>query len=227
MSKRSKRYKAVLEKIGKNKAYSLEEAVNLIKEQGQTKFDQSVEMHLNLGIDPKQAGQMVRGTIKLPHDTGRQRKIIAFVSPEKEAEAKEAGADIIGGEEEIKKIKASKKCSFDIAVAEPKMMKNLAQIAKILGQKGLMPNPKTETISPDVGKMISELKSGKTTFKADDAGNLHMVVGRVSFEEEKLLENAKNFLDTVKKSKPDGVKGKFIRSITLASTMGPGIRISQ
>lgn len=227
MSRRSKRYRAVLEKIDKSKTYSLVEAIKLIKEHSQSKFDQSVEMHFNLGIDSKQSGQAVRGTIKLPHDTGRSRKIIAFVTPQKQAQAKQAGADIIAAEEEIKKIKASGKCEFDIAVAEPKMMKSLAPIAKILGQKGLMPNPKTETIAEDVGKMISELKSGKTTFKADDAGNLHLVIGKVSFDEAKLLENAQNFLDTVRRAKPEGAKGQFIRSITLASCMGPGIRISQ
>lgn len=227
MSKRSKRYQAAQEKIDKTKTYSLEEAIKLIKGQAPLKFDATIEIHLNLGIDPKQANQMVRGTIKLPHNTGRKRKIIAFVTLQKEQEAKQAGADIVAGADGIKKIKSSGKCDFDVAVAEPKMMKSLAPIAKILGQKGLMPNPKTETISENVGKMILELKSGKTTFKADDAKNLHLVIGRVSSEDKKLIENAQAFLDTARRSKPDGTRGQFIRSITLATTMGPGVKISQ
>lgn len=227
MTRHSKRYRAAQEKIDKTKTYSFEEAIKLIKEQAPLKFDATVEIHLNLGIDPKQANQMVRGTIKLPHSTGRKIKIIAFVTPQKEQEAKQAGADIVTGADGIKKIKDSGKCDFDVAVAEPKMMKSLAPIAKTLGQKGLMPNPKTETISEDVGKMILELKGGKTTFKADDARNLHLVIGRISSEDKKLIENAQAFLDTVRRSKPDGVKGQFIRSITLASTMGPGIKIKQ
>lgn len=226
MKKRSKRYQEALKKIDKNKLYPLAEAISLVKETGKTKFDSSFEVHIRLGIDPEKGDQVVRGTVTLPHGHGKLRKIIAFVTPEKEQEAKEAGADIIGDEAEIKKIKETKKCDFDIALAEPKVMKNLGPIAKILGQKGLMPNPKTETITVDLKKTIKELKGGKAMFRSDDSGNLHQLIGKLSFDNQKLEVNYLAFLDAVKKAKPQGVKGIYLKSIYLTSTMGPSIKVA-
>jgi len=185
-----------------------------------------MEVHIRLGIDTKKADQMVRGTVSLPHGLGKERKIIAFVTTAKEKVAKDAGADIIGDESVIKKIKETKKCDFDIAVAEPALMKNLSQVAKIMGQKGLMPNPKTETISQDISKMISELKGGKVMFRSDDSGNVHQMIGKSSFDEQKLKENYQAFLEAVKKSKPEGMKGTYILSIHLSSSMGPSVKVS-
>lgn len=222
---RSKRYKALVEKIEKGKVYPVQEALALLKE-GPVKFDAAVEVHMRLGIDPKKGEQMVRGTVVLPHGSGKTRKIAAFVSPEKEAEAKAAGADIIGTADVIEKIKSTGKIDFDIAVATPDMMKKLAPIAKNLGQAGVMPNPKTETVSPNVTKMITELKGGKVAYKNDDTANVHQIVGRLSFTADHLAENVKTFVDVVKKAKPAESKGTYVRSITLTTTMGPGIAIS-
>lgn len=222
---RSKRYKSLVEKIDKGKVYPVQEALAVLKE-SPVKFDAAVEVHMHLGIDPKKGEQMVRGTVVLPHGSGKTRKIAAFVSPEKEAEAKAAGADIIGTADVIEKIKSTGKIDFDIAVATPDMMKKLASIAKNLGQAGVMPNPKTETVSPNVTKMITELKGGKVAYKNDDTANVHQIVGRLSFPVEHLAENVKTFVDVVKKAKPTDSKGTYVRSITLTTTMGPGISIS-
>ncbi|PIY96916.1 MAG: 50S ribosomal protein L1 [Candidatus Kerfeldbacteria bacterium CG_4_10_14_0_8_um_filter_42_10] len=225
MTKRSKRYREALGKIDKAKLYPIDEAIQLVKDTAKTKFDSSVEVHIKLGIDTKKADQLVRGTVLLPYGLGKERRLIAFVMPAKEKEAKEAGADIIGDDAMIKKIKETKKCDFDIAVAEPALMKNLSQVAKILGQKGLMPNPKTETISPDISKIIKELKGGKGMFRSDDSGNLHQMIGKASFDNLKLKENYQAFLDAVKKSKPEGVKGTYILSLHLSSSMSPSVKI--
>ncbi len=182
-------------------------------------------INLTLGIDPKKSDQFIRGSVFLPHGTGQQRTIMAFVTPDKEAEAKQAGADFIGTEETINQIKTTNKVNFDVAVAVPPMMKKLAPIAKILGQKGLMPNPKTETVGPDIKKIIESLKKGKITFKNDETSNLHQLVGRASFDDQQLVENITAFLDAVKRSKPNTVKGTFIKSLTLTPSMGPGIRL--
>lgn len=222
---RSKRYKALHEKIEKGKVYSVAEAIAVLKE-SPVKFDAAVEVHMRLGIDPKKGEQMVRGTVMLPHGSGKTRKLAAFVSPDKESEAKAAGADVIGTSEVIDKIKQTGKIEFDIAVATPDMMKKLAPIAKTLGQAGVMPNPKTETVSPNVTKMISELKGGKVAYKNDDTANIHQIVGRLSFTSEQLAENVNTFVDVVKKAKPAESKGTYMRSITLTSTMGPGISIT-
>ncbi len=219
-----KRVKELKEKIDGSKSYSLEEALELIKE-APTKFDQSVELHLHLGIDPKKGDQMIRSSVVLPHGTGQTKKIMAFVTPDKEAEAKEAGADFIGNDETIQQIKTTGKIEFDVAVALPQMMKNLGPIAKTLGQKGLMPNPKTETVGPDIKKIIESLKKGKVTFKNDDTANIHQLVGKLSFDAAKLTENINTFLDAVKKAKPDALKGTYIKSATICTTMGPGVKI--
>ena len=224
MKKRSKRYKGIKEKIEKKK-YSLEEAVKLIKEE-KTKFDQGVEVHLRLGIDPKKGEQLVRSQVSLPHGTGKTLKIMAFVSPEKEKEAKDAGADVIGDEAKIAEIKKTGKVDFDVAVATPDMMKKVGPIAKVLGQKGLMPNPKTGTIGPNIGNLISELKKGKITFKNDDSANIHQLIGKVSFEEKQLLGNMQVFLDAVKKAKPAKAKGTYIKSGVVCTSQGPSIKVN-
>lgn len=222
---RSKRYKAAALKIEAGKVYSIEEAVVLLKE-SPVKFDAAVEVHMRLGIDPKKGEQMVRGTVVLPHGSGKTRRVAAFVSPDKETEAKEAGADVVGTPEVIEAIKASGKFDFDIAVATPDMMKKLAPIAKILGQAGLMPNPKTETVGPNFKKMIQDLKAGKVAYKNDDTANVHQIVGRLSFTPEQLKENIQTFVDAIKKSKPSETKGTYMKSITVTTTMGPGIAIN-
>lgn len=226
MAKRSKRYQEANQKIDKKKEYPLVEAIQIIKETATTKFDSSVEVHINLGIDTKKAEQMVRGTVIVPHGLGKKLRIAAFVSPEKEKEAKEAGADIIGDESVIKEIKSKKKCDFDIAIAEPQMMKNLGGIAKILGQKGLMPNPKTDTITKDIKKTIEELLKGKAMFRSDDSGNIHQMIGKVSFDDQKLQENYTAFFDAIKKAKPEAMKGSYIKQVHLASSMGPSVKVS-
>lgn len=224
--KRSKRYKNGQEKIDRDKEYNLEEALKLAKETAPVKFDASLELHLKLGIDSKKSNQQVRGTVVLPHGTGKTKKIAVFVSPAKEKEAKQAGADIIGDAEFIKQIKDTKKCDFDVAVAEPAVMKNLAPVAKILGQKGLMPNPKTETVTPDVKTAIEELKKGKITFRADDGGSVHQMIGKVSFEDKKLLENINTFMEAIKKARPDDSKGTYIHNVVISASMGPGIKVN-
>ena len=225
MSKMSKRYQALKAKIDQNKVYSLDEAIKLLKETGSVKFDASVEAHLRLGIDIKKSEQTVRGSVVMPHGTGKKKIVAAFVTPDKEKEAKEAGAEIVGGKELIEKIKKDGQCDFAVAVAVPEIMKDLAVIAKTLGQKGLMPNPKTGTVTSDIKKAVSELKKGKQNYKNDDSGNVHLMLGKTSFSEEQLKENFMAFLDSLKKSKPESLKGTFIRSITIASSMGPGIKV--
>lgn len=222
---RSKRYKNTQAKIEKGKIYSIEDAVKIIKND-KIKFDAGVEIHVRLGIDPKKSEQIVRGVVQLPHGTGKVKRVIAFVAPEQEKDALEAGADIIGTDEVIQKIKATSKIDFDVAVATPNMMKKIAPIAKILGQKGLMPNPKTETIGPDVKKLVAGVKAGKATFKNDDSGNVHALIGKASFEENKLSENALSFIQAIRKAKPSSSKGTYFKSATLCSTMGPGIKIN-
>lgn len=225
MSKISKRLKSAKEKIELGKTYSIEEAIKLIKETSQVKFDASVEVHSKLGIDPKKGDQIIRGSVILPHGSGKTVKVAAFVPEDRVKEAKDAGADIVGNEDLINEIKKSGKCDFDIAVTIPAMMKPLAMIARVLGQKGLMPNPKTGTIGEDLTKMISELKKGKFSYKNDDTANVHFTIGKVSFDEKKLVENFKAVLDSLKKGKPASLKGTYIKSMFLTSSMGPSIRV--
>ncbi|MFA6391156.1 MAG: 50S ribosomal protein L1 [Patescibacteria group bacterium] len=226
MTKKSKRYIEASKKIDKTKVYPIAEAINIIRETSTTKFDSSVEVHISLGIDTKKADQMIRGTFLIPHGLGKKLRIAAFVSPEKEKEAKEAGADIIGDESVIKEIKSTKKCDFDIAIAEPQIMKNLGSIAKILGQKGLMPNPKTDTITKDVKKTISELVSGKAMYRSDDSGNVHQMIGKVSFDDQKLKENFEVLMDAIKKARPESLKGSYIKQVHMASSMGPSVKVA-
>lgn len=222
---RSKRYQELKKQIDKNKVYPIAEVIELVKKTSNTKFDASVEAHFRLGIDASKGEQQVRGNVTLPHGTGKTKKVAAFVTPAAEAQAKEAGADLVGGKELIEKIKTSGKCDFDVAVAEPKMMKDLAVIAKILGPKGLMPSPKNETVTKDIKKIITDLKGGKVNFKNDDSGNIHVVIGKVSFGSDKLKENFSALLTAVKKAKPSAAKGTYIQNISLSSSMGPGVRV--
>jgi len=208
----------------KNKTYSLDEALKLVKENAKAKFDESVEVHICTGINPKKGEQQVRSTCVLPNGTGKTKRVAVFTENEKEAQ--DAGADIVGGKELIEKIKTKAMIDFDIAVATPNMMKELAQIAKILGPKGLMPSPKNETVSTNIKKTVEELKGGKVAFKNDETSNIHQVIGKVSWPEEKLLENYNAFLSALNKAKPTGIKGIFVRSISICSTMGTGVKVA-
>ena len=213
-------------KVDPTKAYGLDEAIALVKETSTVKFDASVELHACLGVDPKKGDQQIRTTVVLPHGTGKTKTVAAFVAANDESVAKDAGADFICGEEEIKKIKDTGKIEFDIAVATPEMMPKLAAAAKILGPKGLMPNPKTGTVGPNVKQMVEELKKGKIAFKNDDGGNIHVSVGKISFEDKKLKENIENFIDALKKARPTSIKGTYIKSLFLSSSMGPSVKIA-
>lgn len=217
---------ALKAKIDKNKTYSVAEAVKIVKETSNVKFNATVELHARLGIDPSKSEQQIRSTVVLPHGTGKTKKIAAFVSSKDEAAAKEAGADLICGEEEIKKIKDTGKIDFEIAVATPEMMPKLTVAAKVLGPKGMMPNPKTGTVDPDIKKIINELKKGKITFKNDDTANLHTSVGKANFSEKQLEENVAAMVEALKKAKPSSAKGVFIKGIYLTSSMGPSVKIA-
>lgn len=222
----SKRYRATLEQVDRTKLYPLAEAVELAKKTSTVKFDGSIELHLHLGINPKKADQAVRGTVKLPNGTGKQLKIAVFATGKAADEAKKAGADLVGGDEFVKQIKEKGVTDFDIAVAAPEMMKVLAPIAKILGTRGLMPNPKNETVNPNPASVVTELRSGKVAFRTDDGGNVHQIVGKVSFESAKLVENVSAMIEAIKKAKPAEAKGTYIQSVTLASAMGPAVRVA-
>ncbi len=221
----SKRYTELKKLIDPKKAYTPTEAIELVKKTSTTKFDGTVEVHLNLGIDVKKGDQQVRSTIILPNSIGKTKRVVAFVSGDREKDAKEAGADIVGGEELIAEIAKTGKVDFDVAVATPDMMAKLAKVAKILGPSGLMPNPKTETVGPNIKKMIEEVKKGKVAFKNDTTGNIHQAIGKSSMDTKALLENLTVFIEAVKKTKPASSKGTFLQSVTLTSTMGPGVRV--
>jgi len=220
---RGKKYKAVAEKIDKNKVYSIEEAVKMMKENKIAKFDESVEVHVKTNVDPKKGDQQIRGTVSLPHGTGKTKRVAVITSTSAE-EAKAAGADIVGGEEMIEEF--AKKIDFDILVATPEMMPKLAKAARVLGPKGLMPNPKTETVTTKIKEAVEALKKGRSAFKNDDSANVHQAVGKLSFDDAKLVENIKFFVDAINKAKPAAFKGKLITNITVCSTMGNGLRIS-
>ncbi|HOF42346.1 MAG TPA: 50S ribosomal protein L1 [Candidatus Moranbacteria bacterium] len=220
-----KKYRSISEKIDRSQSYSPEEAFKLIKEGKIAKFDESVEAHVRLGIDTKKGEQQVRGAVVLPHGVGKEKKI-AVITSTKSKEAKSAGADIVGGEELIEKISSGKIGNFDVLVATPEMMPKLAKVAKILGPRGLMPSPKTETVTEKVEETVKMLKKGKISFKNDTSGIIHQVIGKLSFEEKKLEENYKAFIDAVQKAKPAGLKGKYMVSASICSTMGPGVKIN-
>lgn len=224
MSHVSKRVKSNAEVVNKDTVYSLEEAIELAKKTATTKFVGSIEVHVKTAIDAKKTDQAIRGSVTLPHGTGKTRKIAAFVTETNEAAAKAAGAEVVGGEELIKQIKETSKTDFDVAVAEPAMMPKLAQIAKILGTRGMMPNPKTGTVSENIAAAIKEIAGGKVNFKNDNTGNVHQVIGKTNFDSAQLAENLKTFLESLHATKPAAVKKAFLTSMSLNSTMGPGIK---
>jgi len=225
-----KKYRTVVEKIEEGREYTIAEAVAFLQANKTAKFDESVEMHFKLGISNKKSDENVRGTVVLPHGTGRSQKV-AVVTSTKLKEAQDAGAALAGGEELIASIKDGKTnpgTHFDLVLATPEMMPKLAQIAKILGPKGMMPSPKNETVTQKIGETVEMLQKGKkASYKNDDTGNIHQVVGKVSFTAAALEENIAMFIDAIQKGKPDGLKGRFILSMTLTSTMGPGLRITK
>jgi large subunit ribosomal protein L1 len=224
MSKITKKRKEVLSKVEKTKAYALADAAKLVKEVTYTKFDASVDVDVRLGVDPRKANQMVRGTVTLPHGTGKTIRVLVLCTPDKEEEAKQAGADFVGLDEYIDKIKKGW-TDVDVIITTPNVMPKVGALGKILGPRGLMPNPKTGTVTMEVGKAINDVKAGRIDFKVDKFGIVHTSVGKVSFDPEKLIENAKEFLQSIVKLKPSAAKGTYIKSIYLSSTMSPGIQI--
>jgi large subunit ribosomal protein L1 len=219
-----KKLTAILEKIDKAKEYSLEDAIKLAKESSYTKFDETVDLAINLGIDPRKSEQMVRGTVVLPHGTGKKVRVLVFAKGEKEKEAQEAGADFVGAEDLIEKISKGW-LDFDKSVATPDVMGLVGRLGKVLGPRGLMPNPKLGTVTFDVAKGVKEIKAGKVEYKAEKAGIVHVPIGKVSFDAEKLLDNAKIVINSIIKSKPTTSKGKYLKKISVSSTMGPGIGV--
>ena len=224
MVKLSKNRKISLEKIDAEKFYSLDEASALVKQITTTKFDSSVDLAIRLGVDPKKANEMVRGVVSLPHGTGKSLKLLALVTPDKEEEAKKAGADLVGLDDYIEKIKKGW-IDVDVIVTMPSVMGKLGPLGKVLGPRGLMPNPKTGTVTMDIAKAVSDIKGGKIDFKVDKTGIIHASVGKVSFTADKIKDNANELIKTIVKLKPSGAKGTYIKSISMSSTMSPGIAI--
>ncbi|MDB9712745.1 50S ribosomal protein L1 [Flavobacteriaceae bacterium] len=224
MGKLTKNKKSVSDKIEPNKLYSVEEASSLIKEITTTKFDASVDLAVRLGVDPKKANQMVRGVVSLPHGTGKDMKVLALVTPDKEQEAKDAGADFVGLDEYLDKIKSGW-TDVDVIVTMPSVMGKLGPLGRVLGPRGLMPNPKTGTVTMDIGKAVSEVKAGKIDFKVDKAGIIHAPIGKVSFSSDKITGNAVELLQTLNKLKPTTSKGIYMKSIFMSSTMSPSLPI--
>lgn len=224
MARLSKNMKAALSKIDGEKFYELEDAAKLLKEITFTKFDASVDIAVRLGVDPRKADQMVRGSVKLPHGIGKSVRVLVLCTPDKQEEAKAAGADYVGLDDYIEKIKGGW-TDVDVIITTPAVMGKVGTLGKILGPRGLMPNPKTGTVTMEVGKAVEEVKAGKIDFKVDKYGIVHTTIGRVSFDKEKIVDNAKEFLSTIAKLKPSSAKGTYIKSVSLSSTMSPGIKI--
>lgn len=224
MTKRSKAYRQAAELIDRERLYTPLEAAKLAKETSKIKMDATVEVAMRLGVDPRKADQMVRGTVKLPHGTGKTVRVIVFATGDKAAEAEAAGADAVGSEDLIERIQGGW-LDFDAAIATPDQMAKVGRVARILGPRGLMPNPKTGTVTPDVGKAVSDIKGGKVSFRVDKQANLHMVIGKASFDVEKLVENYAAVLDEVLRVKPSSSKGRYLKKVTFSTTMGPGIPV--
>ena len=224
MARLTKKQKEARAKVDFNKTYSLQDASSLVKEISTTKFDASVDLAIRLGVDPKKANQMVRGVVTLPHGTGKTLRVLALVTPDKEAEAKEAGADFIGLDEYLQKIKDGW-TDVDVIVTMPSVMGKLGPLGKVLGPRGLMPNPKTGTVTMDIKKAVSDVKGGKIDFKVDKTGIVHSAIGKASFSAEKIMENADELLKTIVKLKPSTAKGTYIKSIYMSSTMSPSIAV--
>jgi large subunit ribosomal protein L1 len=219
-----KRYNALLTKVEKGKSYDIDEAFKVIKELGSAKFDESVEVHIKLNIDPKKTDQTVRSSVLLPHGIGKTKRVLAFVKGEKVKEAQDAGADYIGDQETVEKILKGW-MDFDSVIATPDMMPVISKLGKVLGPRGLMPNAKTGTVTMDIERVIKEIKMGKVEIKTDKLGNIHSIIGKVSFSEDKLKENFISLIDAILKAKPSSVKGQFIKSIYIATTMGPSLKL--
>ena len=224
MKKRSKRYRQALEMVDRERLYSPREAVSVISKTPAGKFDESVEAAFRLGVDPRKADQMVRGTVSLPNGTGKEVKLLAIAEGDKAREAEEAGADMVGGAELLEKIQGGW-FDFDVMIATPDMMSQVGKLGKLLGPRGLMPNPKAGTVTFDVGKAIKDVKGGKIEYRVDRQGNVHLIIGKKSFEELKLLENYVVVLEEILRAKPASAKGRYIKSITLSTTMGPGVKV--
>ena len=228
MAKRGKKYLNALKLVDKDKLYSLEEAVEKLKEMEnvlQRKFDETVELIFNLGVDPRYPDQMVRGSVVLPHGLGKELKVLVITQGEKLKEAEEAGADYVGGEDIIEKILKEGWTDFDVVIATPDMMPKVAKLGRILGPRGLMPNPKVGTVTQNVKKAVEEAKKGRVEFKVDKTGNLHIPIGKISFDNQKLIENALEVIDTVRKLKPSGLKGQYMKNAVLKTTMSPSVKL--
>ena len=224
MKKHGKKFAAATKQIAVDRVYTIEEAIPLVQKVKFAKFDETVDMSLRLGVDPKHADQMVRGTVVLPHGLGKSKRVLAIAGGEKQKEAQDAGADIVGGEELVEKIQGGF-MDFDAVVATPDMMRAVGKLGKVLGPRGLMPNPKTGTVTTDIAKAVQEIKAGKVEFRVDKTGIIHAPVGKSSFPSASLIANAHALVDSIVKAKPAAAKGKYLKSVTLSSTMGPGIRI--
>ena len=224
MARLSKKRREALSKLDKNKVYTLEEATKLVKDISNAKFDESIDIAVRLGVDPRKANQMVRGVVTLPHGTGKDKKVLALVTPDKEEEAKAAGADYVGLDEYLDKIKGGW-TDVDVIITMPAVMRKLGPLGRILGPRGLMPNPKTGTVTMEVGKAVKEVKAGKIDFKVDKTGIVHAAIGKKSFSADKLKENASELITTLNKLKPSAAKGTYMKSINISSTMSPGIKV--
>jgi len=224
MRRHGKKYAAARAQVAADRSYTIEEAVPLLQKVKYAKFDETVELTLRLGVDPKHADQMVRGTVVLPHGLGKTKRVLAIAGGEKQKEAQEAGADFVGGDEMVEKIVGGW-TDFDAVVATPDMMRAVGRLGKVLGPRGLMPNPKTGTVSVDIGKAIREIKAGKVEFRVDKTGIIHAPVGKASFASESLVANTHALVSSIVRAKPAAAKGKYLKSVTLSSTMGPGVRI--
>jgi large subunit ribosomal protein L1 len=225
MAHRGKKYADALKLVNRDAQYDPEEALELVKQMSRAKFDETVELAVRLGVDPKKADQQVRGAVVLPHGTGRTARVLVFAKGEKAKEAEQAGADYVGDEDLINRIQQGW-FDFDVVVATPDMMASVGKLGRILGPKGLMPNPKTGTVTFDVKRAVEEIKAGKIEYRVDKAGNVHTVIGKVSFDVQKLLENFYAVMDAIMKAKPAAAKGQYIRNVSLSSTMGPGVRVN-
>ncbi len=226
MKKRGKRYNEALSKIDKTKLYTKEEAVKLVRETSNSKFDGTIEVAMNLNVDTKKADQQLRGAIVLPNGTGKDKKVLVIAKGDHAKAAKEAGADFVGDVDMLEKIEKENWFGFDCLIATPETMPLLGKLGRVLGPKGLMPNPKTGTVTNDVAKAINDVKAGRVEYRTDSFGNIHGIIGKASFDEEKLLENLNTFVGTIIKLKPATVKGDYVKNISVSSTMGPGIKIS-
>jgi large subunit ribosomal protein L1 len=224
MPKQGKKFKAASEQV-QPRPYSLNEAVPLVQKIKFAKFDETVELHMRLGVDPKHADQMVRGTVVLPNGLGKSKKVLVIASGDKQREAEQAGADYVGGEDMVAKIQGESWTDFDAVIATPDMMRSVGRLGKVLGPRGLMPNPKTGTVTNDIAQAVKEIKAGKVEFRVDKTGVIHVPCGKVSFETGKLLENVDSLIQAVIKAKPSAAKGKYVKSVTICSTMGPGVHL--